>query len=130
MLAYHFVFCPKYRKPIFEAEQIRKELRLLIEGECAYRHWDILAFEIMPDHLHLLVKAKPSIAAETIAQTLKGISSRELRKHFPYLKDAIRNHLWASSYFVDSVGVMDMKSIRRYIERQEIEWRRKKRLMR
>ena len=56
--AYHAVWCPKYRKAILTGA-IASEMKSLIEAICLERQWSILALEVQPDHIHLLVSIPP-----------------------------------------------------------------------
>lgn len=124
MIGFHFVFCPKFRRPLFADRRIKAETRAIIEGECRNRGWEIVAFEIMPDHLHLFVRVPNTTSPACIAQTLKGISSHELRTHMHHLKGIERQAFWARRYFVESVGQADAKAVKRYIDNQERAWLR------
>ena len=79
---------------------------------------DIQDVTIMPDHVHLFVKASPSLAPHFIVRQLKGYSSRILRNEFPSLKSRLPS-LWTRSYYIESVGHISEDTIRKYIEDQE-----------
>ena len=52
LLNYHFVWCPKRRKPVLVG-QIKERLRAIVEGVAQEKGIDILSFEIQPNHVHL-----------------------------------------------------------------------------
>lgn len=79
---------------------------------------DIQDVTIMPDHVHLFVKASPALAPHFIVGQLKGYSSRILRNEFPSLKSRLPS-LWTRSYYIESVGHISEDTIRKYIEDQE-----------
>lgn len=70
----------------------------------------------MPDHIHLFIKSKPDITISYIVKHLKGYSSYMLRKQFPSLTKY--KSLWTNSYFVETIGLISEKTIRKYIEMQ------------
>ena len=74
---YHLVWIPKYRKLILKGK-VSKVLRDILEGQCKDLHLDLLALEIMPDHIHLFVGAKPTHKPCDIVKQLKGNSSIQL----------------------------------------------------
>jgi len=74
--------------------------------------------EVMPDHVHLFVKAPPTLAPHYIVQQLKGKSSRRLREELPHLKSRLPT-LWTRSYYCESVGHISESTIRKYIEDQK-----------
>jgi len=48
--------------------------------------FDILALEIMSDHIHLSLSAPPKYSSATLVKLFKGITARKLFKEFPELK--------------------------------------------
>jgi len=123
MIAYHFVMCPKFRRAIFAEPRVKTELDNVFRGECRNHGWNILAFEIMPDHLHLLLEVPNTETPAHIANILKGISSRHLRQHIPVLKDLINKKcLWATGYYCEGVGNTGQDAIKKYIQNQEANW--------
>ena len=62
----------------------------------------------------------PLLAPAKLVQYLKGSSSRRLQEEFPALRKRYwGQHLWARGYFCATVGVVDEKTIKRYIEEQK-----------
>jgi putative transposase len=65
-LAYHFVWCPKYRKKI-----LLGKLATFLEQEicrtCEANTWTIGALNIQPDPVHLILSASPSFSPSQIA---------------------------------------------------------------
>ena len=116
-LTFHFVWCPKFRRKVLVG-QVEKALRALIEAKAAELHCEIVALEVMPDHVHLFLKAPPTLAPQHIANQMKGYTSHELREKFPDLKSRLPS-LWSRSYYVGSAGAMSAATIQRYIETQK-----------
>jgi putative transposase len=114
---YHLVWCPKYRRKVLsgEVETRLKELLLEKAGELGI---EIAKMEVMPDHVHLFVKASPVFAPHYIAAQLKGYSSKMLRSEFASLKSRLPT-LWSRSYFCESVGSISEEKIKKYIENQK-----------
>jgi putative transposase len=122
-LGYHAVWCPKYRRPVLVGP-VATRLTELIEQKCIEHGWSIVALEVMPDHVHLFVRADPTASPSHIANQLKGFTSRALRDEFPHLRRRLPT-LWSRSYFVASVGNVSAATIQRYIETQwERPWRK------
>ena len=88
--------------------------------ECAkLNKWFIHELEILPDHVHILLQLPTNISVAKAVQYLKGGSSRVLRQEHPELEEFLwGDSLWQDGYFVESVGRIDEKSIRRYIQEQ------------
>lgn len=111
-VAYHFIWCPKYRRNILTGD-IEKRLRELLRIKAGELEISIETMEIMPDHVHLFVKATPADAPHFIVGQLKGYTSRMLRREFPTISSRLPI-LWTRSYYCESVGSED--TIRKYIE--------------
>ena len=116
-IGYHLIWCPKYRRKVLLGAVANRLKELLCEKTASIGvHIEIM--EVMPDHVHLFVKAPPTLPAHYIVQQVKGYSSRELRKEFPKLKSRLPT-LWTRSYYCESVGHISQETIRRYIEDQK-----------
>jgi len=83
-LNYHIIWIPKYRKVVLTGT-VKEELQKILEEESKTLQLEMLALEIMPDHLHLFVGAKPTHIPCVIVKQLKGVSSMKLRERFPDL---------------------------------------------
>ena len=77
----------------------------------------IVAHEVMPDHVHLFVRVGPSDAPAAVVRALKGRTARVLRQEFPYLRN-IATVLWSPAYLAASVGSVAETTARRSIEQQ------------
>ena len=116
-VAYHLIWCPKYRRSILVGS-IENRLRQLLQQKAKENNWTIETIEIMPDHVHLFVKANPVASPHWIVQQFKGYTSNILRKEFPELKSKLPT-LWTRSYYCESVGHISEKTIKKYIEDQK-----------
>ena len=115
-VAYHVVFSPKYRYNLLRYRAAERLKTLLLQ---AASHLGIIiqAMEVMPDHVHLFIIARPTISIPQIVQYLKGYSSYFMRKEFTYLRRY--PSLWTRSYFVETVGHISEKTVVHYIENQK-----------
>ena len=116
-LGYHIIWCPKYRRKVLTGD-IEQELKRLLNMKAEELGCQIKTLEVMPDHVHLFVKAPPTIGVHFLVQQLKGLTARELRKQFPTLKSRLPN-MWTRSYYAESVGHISEDTVRRYIEGQK-----------
>lgn len=114
---YHFVWCPKYRKKVLVGS-VESRLKQLLQEKAKELNCDILALETMPDHVHIFIRAIPTMAPNTIVGLLKGYTSRILRQEFPELKSRLPT-LWSRSYFVSTHGHVSSETIQKYIEEQK-----------
>jgi len=71
------------------------------------------------DHVHLLIEYPPKISISSLVNSLKGVSSRLLRRQRPdIVKRYWKNVLWSPSYFAASCGGAPLDIIKQYIEQQ------------
>ena len=70
-LQYHIVWVTKYRKPIFIGE-IEEDVRSYLLETLKSLDMTVLAMEIMPDHIQLLVDCKPQLRLSDAIKILKG----------------------------------------------------------
>lgn len=115
LVNYHLIWCPKRRKKVL-VDDIKTRLESIVRDIALENEIDILAFEIMPDHVHIFVSAYPDITVHKIIKLFKGRSSNLLRKEFPVLLKLPT--LWTHSYFVSTAGKVSSESIQKYIEAQ------------
>ncbi|OGX31147.1 MAG: hypothetical protein A2787_04535 [Omnitrophica WOR_2 bacterium RIFCSPHIGHO2_01_FULL_48_9] len=121
-IKYHLVWIPKYRREVLVGK-IPQRLKQILEGIAKTYELKIIAQEIMPDHVHVLVEASPKYSPSKIVQIFKGISSKMLREEFlPQLKPFIWKEgvLWARGYYVASVSDgATTEVVREYISTQK-----------
>ena len=116
-LGYHIIWCPKYRRKVL-INEIENKLKEIIISKCNELDCYVHELNIMPDHVHLFVKTKPTIAPHFLIQQIKGISSRILRNEFKELKRKMPS-MWKRSYFIESVGHISQETIEKYIQEQK-----------
>ena len=92
-------------------------MEIISETVLEYRS-ELLALEILPDHVHLLVEVDPQFGIHRMVKYLKGRTSRYLRNEFPKLKSSMPC-LWTNSYFVSTVGGAPLSVIKQYVENQK-----------
>jgi putative transposase len=115
---YHLVWCPKYRKKIFEEEAIRERAEQLIKEICEEYEIEIQEMEVATDHIHLLVSFPPKYAIGKVVRIIKSISARELFREFPRIRKRLwAGELWGDGYFARTVGDrMTRQIIEKYIQ--------------
>jgi len=120
-LHYHFVFIPKYRKPMLRGD-VGLRLREMIRQICQANEIEILQGHIRPDHVHLLLSVPPNLAPSRVMQAIKGKTSNRLLVEYRALRESFwGRHLWARGYFVATSGNVTDDVIKKYIELQGAE---------
>jgi putative transposase len=114
-LGLHVVWCPKYRRRVLGG-RVALRLNELLDEIAADNDWQIVAREVMPDHVHLFVRVRSADSPAEVARKFKGRTSRVLRAEFAWL--GRQRVLWSKSYFAASVGYVSEATVRRYIQHQ------------
>lgn len=114
---YHVVWCPKYRRKVLEGK-VAVRLKQIIFESCDRFRAEIIALEIMPDPVHLVLEVDPQFGIHRLIKNVKGYSSHVLRKEFSALKSRLPT-LWTNSYFVSTVGGAPRKAIQQYVENEK-----------
>jgi putative transposase len=119
-LGFHIVWVTKYRRPAL-AGGVGVMCKNIIAETCAAYGWDLLEIEVMPDHVHVFVQIKPSVAPSEVARTLKSISAVQIFYAHPTLKGRKfwGSGLWSPSTYYGSVGHVSEDTVRRYIQDQK-----------
>ena len=105
-IKYHIVWIPKYRHKML-TEEISKRLKEILINIAAQYQFTVIASEVMPDHIHLLIEAPPKYSPSNLVNIIKSISSRKLREEFG---DHIEKYiwkddaLWAKGYYLATLA--------------------------
>lgn len=116
LLAYHLIWCPKYRKSILDQTDVVEAARESITNKVADLGCTLIALEIMPNHIHLSLSAPPRLSPAELAGKIKGGSGSTLAAKFPELKK--KGSIWSRSYFCVTTGSVSTEVIKHYIETQ------------
>ncbi|MEP1062139.1 IS200/IS605 family transposase [Stenomitos frigidus AS-A4] len=116
------VFVTKYRHPVITVE-VEQRLLTLLQKLCTTQRCELLECKAdlgTKDHIHLLIERHPTIAEAKLAEILKTITSREIRKEF---KDFLKPYywkpfFWKRGYCAVSSGGASLDVLKKYIEAQ------------
>ena len=114
---YHVVFCPKYRRKVL-INGVDARLKELLNSKARELRTDIVEMDVRPDHVYLLIQCDPQFGIHRVIKQLKGYTSHVLRQEFPFLTRKLPS-LWTNSYFVATVGAVQLDVVKRYIEDQK-----------
>ena len=103
--SYHLVWCPKYRKKIFERAEVRERAKQMVGEICESYDIEIIEMEITEDHVHVLVSFPPSRSIGEVVRIIKSMRGRGLFREFPGLKKGLwGGEVWEDGYFARTVG--------------------------
>ncbi len=116
----HVVLVVKYRRRAINAEILTRREEILKQ---TLNKWEseLLEFKGESDHVHLLIDYKPDIPLSTLIGNLKTVSSRLIRKEYPWLASKYfynKPYFWTGSYFVASCGGATIEQLKKYVEQQ------------
>lgn len=114
---YHVIFCPKYRRPVLVGAVTERAKQLIMDKQGEYGY-TVMNMEVMPDHVHLLLDVDPRVGINSVVAKIKGYTSHELRKEFPWLKKRLPT-LWTRSKFISTVGAVTLEVVQQYIANQK-----------
>lgn len=115
--AYHFIWCPKYRRNVL-VDGVDIRLKELLLEKASQHGWVIENMEVMPNHVHIFIKATTVDAPVYIISQLKGYTSFTLRKEYQKLKSRLPT-LWTRSYYCETIGHISESTIKKYINDQK-----------
>ncbi len=115
----HLVFVTKYRRNVFTKKSLNI-LAMIFEDVCNQFEATLVEFDGEKDHVHLLIQYPPKLALSKLVNSLKGVSSRLLRKHLKEIQQHYwKGVLWSPSYFASSCGGGSIEIIKQYIQNQQ-----------
>ena len=120
-LTYHYICVIKYRRKIFGEQAICNRLKEINFDIAENFGTSIINQETDLDHIHIhiLFSATPTTDLPKFINSLKGVSSRILRKEFPeIIKILWRSVLWSPSYFLCTTGQVTLDQLKTYVENQ------------
>ena len=118
-LSYHLVWCTKYRKDVFVGD-IAEEVQASLQTTAEELGITVDVMEVMPDHVHMLIHAKPQLRLSDAIKILKGNTARWLFLAHPEIKKQLwGGHLWNPSYCAVTVSDRSHDQVKQYIETQK-----------
>lgn len=119
-ILYHIIFSTKYRRNLLEPirEKIFDTMKL---AEKQNGKFNIETMEIDKNHIHYLIKIKPSETISNVIKCLKQFSTYYLWKtEHEYMSKFYRkkHYLWTRGYFVSTIGDCSEEILKKYIKKQ------------
>ncbi len=114
----HLVFVTKYRGKVLKEKHLVR-LRDIFTEVCLDFEAQLKEFNGESDHVHFLVEYPPKVQLSKLVNSIKGVSSRLLRRDFEDVRARYwKGVLWSPSYFVGSCGGAPIEVLRQYVENQ------------
>jgi putative transposase len=97
------------------------DLKIVFNSVCKDFDAELIEFDGEDDHVHLLINYPPKVSISQLVNSLKGVSSRMIRRkgYTDLAKKLWDGSLWSPSYFAGSCGGAPIAVIRKYIEQHQ-----------
>lgn len=126
LLHYHLVLVVKYRRQIFN-DEISNRAREIFEYIAPNYNITTEEWNHDKDHVHILFKAHPNTEISRFINAYKSASSRLLKKEFPQIRQKLwEERFWSQSFCLLTTGSAPIEVIKKYIESQGQNDRRRK----
>ena len=99
------------------ADYLKKVLRAVREF---HPDWFLEEIGVDRDHVHLHMVIPPKYAVSKVVETLKSVTSRQLKEKFPHVLRKVYwdgGGIWARGFFASTVGINEA-TIRHYVQHQ------------
>jgi len=117
-LNYHLVLVVAYRRKVLAPEVMDRCIEI-VKNIAANLGVEVKEASGEPDHIHLLLSAKPDFNLCRFINSAKTVTSRLLKKEFPESRKVLwKEKFWSASYFVVTAGGAPLDVIKAYIENQ------------
>ena len=117
---WHIQFCTKYRYKMFSKDKYKNLMEGCIRNVCFKHDIKIITINVMPEHIHLVVKTSVNVNPSEVLQLIKGGSSYLFFKFHPKARYRYpRGHLWSKGKFIASIGFTDLEFTISYVLHQE-----------
>ena len=104
VLLYHLVFPAKYRRAVFDesVDEVLRSICMDIENRHEVK---FIAIGVDKDHVPFLIQSVPTYSVTKIVKMLKSLTSREVFKRCPHVKQQLwGGEFWSDGYFASTVG--------------------------
>jgi REP element-mobilizing transposase RayT len=107
----HLTWATKRRRTLIDSP-VEALLRELLPRKCHELEGRCVALGITSDHVHALVQLPQKISVSTLAQHLKGMTSRMISVQLAMPFE------WQDGYWAESVGHRELPAVERYLANQ------------
>ena len=107
----HIVFSTEHRRPLIKPE-FRDDLFAYLGGIIREMNGTALIINGTADHVHMLIRIRPTHSPAEIVRVAKTNSS-------PWVREHVRDFGWQTGYGVFSVSESNVPAVTKYIAQQE-----------
>ncbi len=119
-LYFHIIFAVKGRTNLI-SKKWKEELYKYIAGIISSKNQKLFIINGMPDHIHLLISAKPTCNLSDLIRDIKSNSSKWVNKK----QFILRKFEWQNGFGAFTVSQSQVPKIINYIKNQEVHHQKK-----
>ena len=118
---WHFEWCTKYRYKMFLQQKLKSFCEIAIKECCGRNNFEILALNVQPNHVHLVISLPRGMTDIKALQLIKGFTSFLLFRLVPDFRKRYRKgKFWNKGSFSSTVGFTELESVVEYVKNQDI----------
>lgn len=117
-LNYRLILVVKYRREIFDNEEIVDELKSRTKNIAENYGVEITNQEVDQDHIHILFSSKPTTDLVKFINALKTGTSKAIRHRFDISDKLWEDVFWSDSYCLITTGEVTLDQLKEYVENQ------------
>lgn len=114
---YHFVFCPRYRRKIFDIPNVGERFKEVVKCACKEMEAEVISVEGKKDYAHIYLNCLPSTSPAEVVLRIKALTGKVLREEFVELSKM--PSLWTRSFLVSTEVEVSNETILEYVESQK-----------
>lgn len=113
---FHIVFCTRYRRNIFQVENVKEQFIAMVKSISKELDVTILEIQCENDHVYLQINCSPKFGAAVIIQKVKYATSKHLRSEFKEFEKM--PNIWTRNYLI-STNSIQKELIEQYVNTQK-----------
>jgi len=117
-LKYHLILVVKYRREIFDNDDIVDELKSRTKNISGNYGVEITNQEVDQDHIHILFSSQPTTDLVKFVNALKTGTSKAIRHRFDVSDKLWKDVFWSDSYCLITTGEVTLDQLKEYVEQQ------------
>lgn len=117
-LNYHLILVVKYRREIFDNDDIVDELKSRTKNISENYGVEITNQEVDQDYIHILFSSKPTSDLVKFINALKTGTSKGIRHRFNISDKLWKDVFWSDSYCLITTGEVTLDQLKEYVEQQ------------
>jgi len=118
-LRYHIVLVTKYRVRVIDSE-VYSDLKTHVSKLLENWNVELLTIGGEENHVHLEIRAHPSLELATLINSVKTATSRIIRKkHKEHVTKFLNKGFWSRAYYIKTIGEVSEDIVKDYIEKHK-----------